>query len=138
MSLTDYSDLESEISESQDPIVMPAGTEVNFRIISVRSGVSDKNGCKWYQPVFDIPDEPMALEFNDFFWDLDKTKLDQKQYARAINDFKNFADCIGLDYSRPFSWEDDIINLQGWAILGLKKSDEYGDSNTVKKYITKR
>jgi hypothetical protein len=49
--------------------------------------------------------------------------------------FKQFATAFGLDYSRPFSWEDDLVGLEGWVILGVKKSDEYGDQNNVSKYV---
>lgn len=139
MAIADYSDLEKEISNSQEPKTLPRGSEVKFRIISVRSGISDKNGARWFQPVFDVPDDPMVSEFNDFIWDLaDGSKLDEKQRVRNMTRFKNFAECIGLDYSKPFSWEDDLISLTGWAILGVRKSDEYGDQNNISKYIVRR
>jgi hypothetical protein len=136
MSLTDYSDLEKEIANAEEPKILPRGSEVKARIIAVRSGVSEKNGAKWYSPVFDVPDDPMVSEFSAFFWDLaDRSKIEPKQVARNMNAFKNFAAAFGLDYSRPFSWEDDLIGLQGWVILGVRKSDEYGDQNTVQKYV---
>ncbi len=136
MSLSDYSDLEKEISSAPEPKTLPRGAEVRARIIAVRTGVSDKNGATWYQPVFDVPDDPMVSEFNAFFWDLsDRDKLDAKQAARNMNAFKNFAAAFHLDYSKPFSWEDDLVGLTGWVILGIKKSDEYGDQNTVSKYV---
>lgn len=139
MSLTDYSSLEREIADAPEPKILPRGAEVKARIIFVRDGVSDKNNAQWYQPVFDIPDEPLALEFNDFFWDLaDRDKLDDKSAARAVRKFKLFAEAFGLDYSKPFSWTDDLIGLEGWVILGVRKSDEYGDQNTVSKYVSKR
>jgi hypothetical protein len=135
MSLTDYSGLEKEIADAPEPKVLPRGTEVKARIINVRDGVSDKNDTQWYQPVFDIPDQPMVMEFNDFFWDLaDRDKLDPKQAARALNKFKNFATAFKVDYSRPFDWAD-LIGHEGWVILGVRKSDEYGDQNTVSKYV---
>lgn len=137
MSLTDYSNLEKEIADAPEPKVLPKGSEVNARIIAVRTGVSDKNGAKWYQPVFDVPDQPMVSEFNDFLWDLsDRNKLDPKPWARNLNRFKNFAAAFNLDYSKPFDWESDLVGLQGWVILGVKKSDEYGDSNSVSKYVS--
>ena len=138
MSLTDYSDLEQEIKDAPEPKVLPAGTEVKARIISVRSGISDKNDCTWYQPVFDVPDDPMVIEFNDFFWQLDREALSGKQFARALSDFQKFAQAIDLDYSRPFDWEEDLIGLECWMILGVKKDDTYGDGNTVKKYVLKK
>jgi hypothetical protein len=140
MSLTDYSDLESEIQSAPEPKILARGAEVKARIIAVRTGVSDKNDCAWYQPVFDVPDDPMVVEFNDFIWDLGdaREKLEAKQYMRNLYRFKNFSAAFGLDYSRPFSWEDDLIGLEGWVILGVKKDDEYGDKNTISKYVIKR
>ena len=37
MSLTDYSAIENEIKDAPEPKILEAGTEVQFRIISVRS-----------------------------------------------------------------------------------------------------
>jgi len=139
MALTDYSDLEQEIKDAPEPKVLPAGSEVKARIINVRSGISDKNDARWYSPVFDVPDDPMVVEFNAFFWELaDREKLTPKEVQRGIYQFGRFAECFGIDYSRPFSWEDDLNGLEGWVILGLKKSEEYGDQNTVKKYVVKK
>lgn len=140
--LTDYSDLEREISDAPEPITLPKGSEVKARIISVRSGVSDKNGATWYTPVFDVPKEPLAKEFNDFFWDLaDVEKLEGGRGGKAamasFRKFKNFAQSFGIDYSRPFSWEDDLLGKEGWLILGTKTTDEYGTQNTVSKYTAK-
>ncbi len=137
--LADYSDLEKEIQDAPEPKTLPRGSEVKARIINVRDGVSDKNGCQWYQPVFDVPSDPLVNEFNDFFWDLaDRDKLDPKQAARSMTKFKNFAAAMGLDYGRPFDWTEDLIGLEGWVILGVKKSDEYGDQNTISKYVTRK
>ena len=137
--LTDYSDLEKEIDEAPEPITLPKGSEVKARIILVRSGISEKNGAAWYTPVFDVPKNPLVKEFNAFFWDLaDRSKLEEKQAQGALRDFKNFAQAFGIDYSKPFSWEDDLIGKEGWLIVGTKTSDEYGTQNTVSKYLVKR
>ncbi|MHA1286862.1 MAG: hypothetical protein ACTSPB_05600 [Candidatus Thorarchaeota archaeon] len=139
MSLTDYSNLEKEITEAPEPKTLPRGTEVKARIIAMREGISEKNDAQWYMPVFDIPNEPLAMEFNDFFWDLaDRDKLDEKSASRSLRKFKLFAEAFGIDYSKPFSWTEDLIGLEGWVILGVKKSDEYGDQNTVSKYVAGR
>ena len=139
MSLTDYSNLEKEIENVPDPKVLPRGTEVKARIINVRDGISDKNNAQWYQPVFDVPNEPLAMEFSDFFWDLsDRDKLDEKSGIRAMRKFKMFAEAFGIDYSKPFSWTDDLVGKEGWVILGIRKSEEYGDQNTVQKYMSRK
>lgn len=136
MSLSDYSDLEQEISDAPEPKVLPRGTEVKARIIKVQSGISDKNDCVWYRVIFDVPDDPMVIEFADFLWELDKTKLDPKDFQRTKYKFSKFANVFGIDYSRPFSWEDDLPGKEGWVIVGIKKSDEYGDQNSVSQYVT--
>ena len=141
--LNDYSSIEKEIDEAPEPITLPKGSEVKARIIAVRTGVSDKNDATWYSPVFDVPKEPLAKEFNDFFWDLaDRNKLDGgvegKQSLAAIRKFRNFAQAFGIDYSRPFSWEDGLIGLEGWIVLGVRTSDEYGAQNVVSKYLAKK
>ena len=138
MSLVDYSDIAEEIEGAQEPITLKAGTEVKARIISVRTGTSEKNDCEWWTPVFDVPDEPMVKEFNDFFWQLDKSKLDPKQYARTLFQFQQFAKAFGLDLGRPFDLEEDLIGLEGWLIVGTRKSEEYGEQNSVKKYVAGR
>ena len=138
MSLVDYSDMEKEIAEAPEPTVLKKGSEVKARIIKVNSGIVDNggdyDGFAYNSVVYDVPDEALAKEFSDFFWELDK-KLPPKDYARAIAKFKNFAAAFGVDYSKPFDWEDDLIGLEGWVIVGIKKSDEYGDQNTVQKYL---
>ncbi len=133
--MSDYSDLENEIKEAPEPKILPKGTEIKARIIAVRTGVSDKNDCTWYSPVFDVPDDPMVVEFSDFMWELDREKLTPKEFQRTLYRFKQFATAFGLDYSRPFNWEDDLVGLEGWMILGSKKSDDYGDQNNVSKYV---
>jgi hypothetical protein len=131
--------MEKEIKEAPEPKILAKGTEVKARIIAVREGVSDKNGAQWYQPVFDVPANPMVMEFNDFLWDpLDNAKIEPKQAARNAFRFKTFVQAFGIDLTRPFSWTDDLPGKEGWLIVGVKKSDEYGEQNSVSKYIVKR
>ena len=132
--ITDYSDLEQEIADAPEPKYLPAGTEVKARIVSVKSGI-DKNGLDYYMPLFDVPDDPMVIMFNDFMYDLQKDKLDSSTYAKALHKFQKFASSFGIDYSRPFDWEDDLPGKEGWMILGVAKSEEFGDKNSVKKYV---
>jgi hypothetical protein len=136
--MSDYSDFSNEISSAPEPSILRPNTEVKARIVSVRTGTSDKNDCNWYQPIFDVPEDPMIMEFNDFFWELDREKLTPKQFQRELYKFKQFATAFEIDFSRPFSWTDDLPEKEGWLIVGVKKSDEYGDQNTVKKYVARR
>jgi hypothetical protein len=134
-SLVDYTDIADDVENAPEPQVMEKGTEVKARIISVRTGTSDKNDCNWFMPTFDIPNDPMVKEFNDFFWELDKEHLSDKDYQRALYKFKTFVKAFGLDLSKPIDWIEDLPALEGWLIVGAKKDDEYGEQNTVRKYI---
>lgn len=134
-SLVDYSDLANDVENAPEPKVLDKGTEVKARIISVRTGTSDKNDCNWFMPTFDVPDEPMVKEFNDFMWELDKTKLDEKSFQRALYKFKTFVKAFDIDLSRPLDWTEDLPGKEGWLIVGARKDDEYGEQNTVRKYI---
>jgi hypothetical protein len=144
MALTDYSKMEGEITNAPEPTALKKGMEVKARIIGVRIGIVDKaesdyDGISYFSVSFDAPDEPLAKEFSDFFWDLcDREKIkkvSEKAELTAMRKFRNFADAFGLDYSRPFDLEDDLPGKTGWLIVGIKKSDEYGDQNTVQKYL---
>ena len=134
MSLSDYSSLEQEIEDAPEPIVLPKGSEVKARIIGVRQG-TDKNGFAYFMPVFDVPDQVLVKEFSDFFYDLvDIDKLDEKGRARAVKKFQVFAKAFDIDYSKPFDFEN-FTGLEGWVILGVTKHDEYGEQNSVSKYV---
>ena len=135
--LTDYTDLEKEIEDAPEPKLLTSGTEVKARIVLVNSDISEKNDCTWYMPTFDVPDDPMVMMFSDFFWHLDKEKLDPKDYQQTLYKFKQFAQAFGIDYSRPFSWEDDLPGLQGWLIVGIQKdkTGQHPDKNSVRKYV---
>lgn len=137
MTVSDYSSMEKALADAPAPKILPAGVEVKARIVRVRTGVSEKNEATWYSPVFDIPDDPMVIEFNDFFWDLGcEDKVDPKQVARNRYNFSTFVQAFKIDISKPFSWEDDLPGKIGWLIPGVRKDEKYGDQNTVSKYVT--
>ena len=138
MTMSDYSDLEKEIKEAPEPKILQKGTEVKARIITVNTGVSDKNDATWYSVVFDIPSETLAPSFSDFFWDLlDQDKIDPKQVQQAKRSYKMFGEAFNIDWSRPLNWADDLPGKEGWVILGVRKdkSGEFPDQNTVGKYV---
>lgn len=142
MALTDYSGMEKEIKDAPEPTIIKAGTEVRARIIGVRTGVVEKEGdytgFDYFSVSFDAPDEPLAAEFSDFFWDLsNRDKMTEKDFLRAVRKFRSFAEAFGIDYFRPFDLEGDLPGKVGWLIVGKpKSSDEYGLQTTVSKYVS--
>ena len=138
MSLVDYSEMKDEINNAPEPKVLKAGTEVKVRIVKINTGISEKNDCGWKSIVFDVPADPMVKEFNDFFWNLDRDKLDSKSYERTKYQYRIFGAAFGIDYARPIDFEEELPGKEGWVIVGTKKSDEYGEQNNVKKYLAKK
>jgi hypothetical protein len=144
MSLADYSKLEGEIKNAPEPTTLKKGTEVKARIIAVRTGASEKEdsdyyGISYFSVVFDTPDEPLVKEFSDFFWDLVDFEalrsVSEKTANSALRHFRTFAEAFNIDFSRPFDIEDDLLGKEGWLIVGIKKSEEYGEQNIVQKYL---
>lgn len=142
MAITDYSGMEKEVKDAPQPKILPKGTEAKFRIIAVRTGTSEKPksfGAKWFQPVFDCPDDPMVIEFNDFFWDLSpqtRDKIDPKQWERNKYHFQTFIQSFHIDISKPFDMEVDWVGKTGWIVVGIKTDEQYGDKNSVSEYTS--
>ena len=134
-SMLDLTDMIDEVENAEEPTTAPKNSEQKLRIISVRTGEAGENNCPYFSPVYDIPDMPMAKEFSDFFWVPKRDKLTEKQFARALYAIKVFAQCFDIDLSSPIDYEDDLTGKEGWAILGVKKDDDYGEQNTIRKYI---
>uniref|UniRef100_A0A6M3IDC8 Uncharacterized protein n=1 Tax=viral metagenome TaxID=1070528 RepID=A0A6M3IDC8_9ZZZZ len=143
MSLTDYSQIEEEIANAPEQEILPANAEVKLRIVKVDSGIIEDQaktsfGAEWHSVLFDVPSEVNCPMFNHFMWDLNsRDKIDPKQYQQALRSFKEFAEAFNIDYSRPFDWENDLLNLEGWAVLKVvrDKTGEYPDKNGVKNFI---
>jgi len=140
MSLLDLTEIADEIEDAEEPTIAENNSEQQLRIISVNGGSTNNKGtgqeAEWFSPVFEVLDAPLMKEFNSFFWVPNKENLSPKQYARALFDIKIFAQAFGIDLTRPLDYEDDLPGCTGWAILGVKKSEEYGEQNTVRKFIT--
>lgn len=137
MGVTDYSNMEKEILDAPQPFPIGKGKEVKARITRVQTGTSDKNDARYIMPYFDIPDEPLATEFNDFFWDpLDYAKVDPSQVARSKARFSNFIKAFKIDLGRQFDWEADVPGSEGWIITGNVKEDTgFGEKTSISKYI---
>jgi len=132
MSLLDYDEL--GLDESQEPTLAKAGEEKKLRIVSVDSGV-DKNDMDYYLPRLEIADDPYSKEFTYFMYRPDKNDMSEKQLNRARWNMKSFCQCFNIDVSRPSDPEDSWPGHEGWAVLGVSKSDEFGEQNYIKKLL---
>jgi len=124
--------LDIDTTGVQEPKVMPAGSECKLRIIDVRHD-TDKNGNPYLMPRFDIVNEPLAKDFTDFMG-LSYDGQGEKEKERADWKVHTFLASFGL--SDPYKGSpEEMSGHTGWAILGTKTDDTYGEQNTVRKYV---
>lgn len=122
------------LDDAVEPKVADADEEYKLSVIAVNTG-TDKNGLAYFMPTFEIEGEPFSKPFSDFFHlpnpsDMDERKLNQVKYK-----LKNFFEAFDVDYRGRFDPEEDLIGCSGFAILGARENDEFGEQNYIKKYI---
>jgi hypothetical protein len=134
MPLFDPSDW--SLGESQEPYAMADGTEAKVRIVEVAKG-TDKNGEQYIQPRLEIVNEPYSKDFTHFLH-IPSRKMTEKKLNQVRNAMKQFCEAFELDISRPFDPADDWPGHEGWAILGVRDNEQYGEQNFIKKLIVPR
>lgn len=123
------------IDKAPEAEILAAGTEAELRIISMKKD-EDKNGDEYILPVFDVPDEPNVLEFSDFMGlpSMAMKANDEKKYLKCLRKLQAFGLAFDIDWSEEFAIEE-LVGKRGYAILGIRKSDEYGNQNSIRKYV---
>lgn len=124
--------LDMNLGDAVEPTAVPADEEYKIRIMSVRVD-NDKNGNPYMLPMFEIPDEASSKSFTKFLR-IPHQAMDAKQMNSAKWQIKTFLECFGMDPSRPFD-SDELVGREGWAILGVEETDDFGAQNYVKKFI---
>jgi hypothetical protein len=130
-------DLINELDGAQEPTVLEAGIEAKIHCIAVNSG-EDKNGLAYAMPVYEFPDEPLAKECSDFMYLLtedNKDEMSPKQWAKNLWKVKTCLKAMDIDYASGFDMEEDLVGQTGWAIVGVRNSEDYGEQNTIRKYV---
>lgn len=127
--------LDIDVGDAQEPKVMPADEEYQIRIIDARTDI-DKNGDPYMMPRFEVVDQPLAKDFTHFLR-LPHKGMDEKSLNRYQWSLKVFLECFGLPTQGQLDVED-LKGKVGWAILGVKDDETYGESNTVKKFIASK
>jgi len=136
MGFLDNVDLENVV----EPSTVPADAEYKLRIVDVKIDPStpdglprDKNGNSYLLPRFEILDEPTAKEFTRFIG-LPNDSMDAKKKNSSGYALKNFLAAFDLEQSAMVD-PQDMVGAEGWAILGLEESEQWGEQNYVKKFI---
>ena len=122
------------LEDSQEPYAVKPG-EYKLKIISVGGGM-DKNDLEYLQPRLEVCGEPYSKDFTHFLHVPDKGEMGEKQLNRVKFAYSSFCKCFSIDTTRPFDPKDDWAGCEGWGILGLSESKEYGEQNFIRKLLT--
>jgi hypothetical protein len=105
----------------QEPYAVKPNEEYKLRIVDICIDY-DKNGNPYLLPRFEIVDEPYAKEFTKFFR-LPCTDMTPKELNNCKFALKRFFEAFEIPTSGGTIDTDDIIGLEGWAILGIEEDD---------------
>lgn len=128
--------VDQNIADTPDPVVMAADSEVKLRIISAEYNqkAEKNNGNPYLMVRFEVCDQPLAKEISKFFA-LPCHELDAKKNEAAKRTLKYLGEAFGVDFNRPFE-DEDLVGLEGWVILGVESTEQYGDQNFIKRFVT--
>ena len=132
--------LDDALDGVTEPTTVPGGCEYRLRIIDVKTDGSygdnlprNKNDAAYLLPRFEIVGEPTTKDFTKYLGvpspDMDAKKRNNSGYA-----IKTFLTAFNLDADSLHD-PSEMIGAEGWAILGLEDSAEWGEQNFVKKFV---
>jgi len=124
--------LDVDVDDAQEPQVMPADEEYKLR--TTRGTIdTDKNDEPYMIIFFELADEPLAKDFSHFFR-LPHEGLSEKDLNRAKWSLKQFKEAFQVPSLSGIN-EEDLGGFEGWAILGVREDDQYGEQNFIRKFI---
>lgn len=127
---------EWNLEDSQEPYALKDGTEAMLRIIEVRYD-KRSDGSAYYTVRLEVPNEPFSKDITEWL-NVPELPLDAKRLNAAKQKMWHFMDCFGIDRTRPSDPLEDWVGQEGWCILSLSKSDQYGEQNRISKFIMPR
>ncbi len=126
-----------DTSAAQEPTLASAG-EHKLRITGYFTDQdgnvikTDKNGNNYFSPVFELVDDPMAKELNDFI-PLPHDNMSAKQKNDAAWKIACFEKCFGIE---EIDDPDATIGEEGFAMLMIKMDTYAGEEvNKIKTYM---
>jgi hypothetical protein len=134
--------LDVPTQDAEEPKVVPGDQEYKIRIVGYRTKLNeetgeeeyvheDKNENNYFSPYYDIPAEPMAKGFSGYV-PIPGDQMDEKARMNAEWALEEFKQVFGI--AQKFNFDDTIGN-EGWAILKVDESEEYGEQNKIKRLI---
>jgi len=122
--------LDMNFDDVVEPRAVAPDKEYKLRITEVREG-TDKNGNGYILPIMEVLDEVGAKNIT-YFLGFPREDMDAKQLNAAKYKIKKFCEAFNVDPNSEFqSW----VGAEGWAILGLDETDEWGEQNFIRRFV---
>ena len=130
MSIIDLSN--DNMDDVQEPIAVDGDQEYKLYIVTCKMD-TNKNDMPYILPRLEIIDEPLSREFTKYL-PLPHNSMTEKELNKTKLGLKRFFDAFDIDSSAPVDVEE-LAGKEGWAILGVESSEEYGDQNYIKRFV---
>jgi hypothetical protein len=130
----DESYLDLNLDEAVD-LVAVEPDEYRLVIYDARVGRKTPESQAYLLVRFDIPDVTNAKDVTHVMMLPDPQKEDAKQVNKRKLQIREMMDACGIDWTGQI----DLNALKGaecWAILGVEESEEYGEQNRIRRFVT--
>lgn len=125
--------LDVETENAPEFKTLPAGSEVELRIVSAEMKNAKQSGAPMLAIRFDIPSEPLSKDVYHNIM-MPTNSDDEKARGQKLNRLKEFKACFGLPASGAIASED-MEGARGWAILKEEDGLNGELQNSVKKFV---
>lgn len=124
--------LEVNVNDVEDLHIAAAG-EYLLEVRSAEVKKSEKTGGDYLMVWFMFKEEPGTKDISNVFM-MPTEEDDERTKGNRLRALKNF--CKAFEYDASDGIEsDDLVGLEGYAIVGEKDDPEYGEQNNVRRWV---
>lgn len=116
-------------------LVVVEPDEYELRVLFIEQ-VTASTGKPMISARFEILGEPNAAEVYHNFM-LPTGSEDERQSNNMRRRIRQFFEAFDIDFTATVDLVD-VVGLTGWAILGERDDEEYGKSNTIRRWVTRK
>lgn len=132
---TTMSFLDLNLNDTWEPKTHEADKEVIMRVSSAKLGnKKDDLSAQRIEVVLSDPADDTVKDVY-IYLTIPRADTDRKKANDMKNRIKDFYIWCGLDPMMPINIERDLEGKQGWVVLGVDDSAEFGTRNTVKRWV---
>lgn len=108
--------------------------ECKLRVTGARIGRKSPEKAPYILIRFELPDYEDAKDLTHVIGLADPQIDSAKESNTKRLRLREFYEAFGVDYSQPVNIEA-LTDLEGWAILALETSPDYGEQSRVRRFV---